>query len=155
MNRATEDLANGFWDYKDTGNVDLSQKEALDSLKINILGTGNFETDLPIKELEQEINGTGDGRYTQVSSCHATLNGTGDLHIQEVGDLRLKLNGTSDLIVEEIKGDLQAEVNGIGDVILRSGHIPNAKLRFVDLVICGVVASRLAISIARLLGQVP
>lgn len=98
-----------------------------DLMDLEINGSGEINVELQnIKELESEINGSGDLKLSGSSKSHEIeINGSGDVEAYNLktDNSKVEINGSGDVKIN-VSYELNVEVNGSGDVFYK-GDVKN------------------------------
>lgn len=105
---------------------------ATENLLIDMHGSGDFEGDLNVKELEVNMHGSGDVEISGVNgSLSVTQMGSGDFEGESLhlGEAYFKMNGSGDNEVNGTSAMMELSQNGSGDFDGRSFEVKTAKVR--------------------------
>lgn len=91
---------------------------SLEHLEIN--GSGDVVSDVPIGDLEVEINGTGDIEVSAIDGSRVSIDisGSGDVELHgRTGDLAISVDGSADIVGHRLDAErVTVEVDGSGDI---------------------------------------
>lgn len=111
--------------------IEIPDRQA-QKLKLQIMGSGDFISDLQYETTDLRIQGSGDVMAEDIGESSISIKGSGDVKASRVHNAKIEVKGSGDITLDQAEGELALALSGASDTCIRDG-----RLSYLDLRISG------------------
>lgn len=102
-----------------------------ENIEAEVNGCGNIIVEVPFKNGQSTINGSGNITNNDIDNFSGNINGSGNIKCNKMANAKLNINGSGNIIAKEVKESLKISICGSGNVKLGAGKLDFYKAKIM------------------------